>query len=215
MFSIYGISGQTFRGTLEQMPLVGAVRPSLHTRGINREGEGDGVNAITSADLEVAAPHDHEQAVAAYHRMLPRDLERGPLYHAKQVMHVPVISARVDDPVELVWHMLIRHNIRQVPVLDSAQRLVGLVHDRDLLTVLNVDHEQLRDVLKRTASDVMHTPVATADLVTDIRRIARVMLSYGQGGVPILDERENMLGFVSRGDILRAVTTDPPLSLWA
>jgi acetoin utilization protein AcuB len=70
-------------------------------------------------------------------------------------------------------------------------------------------------IMTRIASDVMLTPVATADPVTDIRRIVRVMLSYGQGGVPILDEREHLLGFVSRGDILRAVTTDPPLSLWA
>jgi len=214
MFSIYGISGQTFRGTLEHMPLVSAVRPSMHTRGINQEGEKGSVQTNIPFNLDAIAPHAHEQAVATYRSMLPQELERGPLYHARQVMHAPVITARDDDPVELVWQLLIKHNIRQVPVLDSALRLVGLVHDHDLLTVLNVDHDQLRDVLKRTASDVMHTPVATADLVTDIRRIARVILSYGQGGVPILDERENMVGFVSRGDILRAVTTDPPLSLW-
>jgi acetoin utilization protein AcuB len=144
MFSIYGISGQTFRGALEQMPLVGAVRPSLHTRGINREGEGGLVNAITSGHLQAATPRNHEQVVAAYRRMLPRDLERGPLYHARQVMHTPVITARDDDPVELVWQLLIKHNIRQVPILDSTHRLVGLVHDRDLLTALNVDHDQNR-----------------------------------------------------------------------
>ena len=107
------------------------------------------------------------------------------------------------------------HRIRQVPVLDSALRLVGLVTDRDLLTVLNVEQDQLRDVLVRTASDVMRTPVVTAAPITDIRRIARVMLDYGQSGVPILDEREVLIGFVSRGDILRTVTIEPPLSLWA
>ena len=33
-------------------------------------------------------------------------------------------------------------------------------------------------------------------------------------GVPITNEAGRLLGFVSRGDILRAVVTDPPLSLW-
>lgn len=40
-------------------------------------------------------------------------------------------------------------------------------------------------------------------------------LEHGQSGVPILDERGVPVGFVSRADILHAVTTDPPLSLWA
>jgi CBS domain-containing protein len=50
--------------------------------------------------------------------------------------------------------------------------------------------------------------------VTDIRRIAAVMIDKGVDGVPITNETGRLLGFVSRGDILRAVVTDPPLSLW-
>jgi len=32
--------------------------------------------------------------------------------------------------------------------------------------------------------------------------------------VPIVNEAGVLLGFVSRSDILRAVVTDPPLSMW-
>jgi CBS domain-containing protein len=40
------------------------------------------------------------------------------------------------------------------------------------------------------------------------------MLDHGVDGVPITNETGRLVGFVSRGDILRAVVIDPPLSLW-
>jgi len=56
--------------------------------------------------------------------------------------------------------------------------------------------------------------VVCADPVTDIRRIARVLLDTGLSAVPIAGEAKELLGIVSRGDILRATLADPPLSLW-
>jgi CBS domain-containing protein len=50
--------------------------------------------------------------------------------------------------------------------------------------------------------------------VTDIRRIASVMLTHGVAGVPIVNQSSQLVGFISRSDILQAVVTDPPLSLW-
>jgi acetoin utilization protein AcuB len=214
MFSIYGITGQTFRGTLERMIQVPGVTPALHARAINREGEEIGVEAVAPRPREAATTAGQEQAVAAYRSMLPRELERGPLYHASQVMQAPVITARAEDPVVQVWNLLAEYGIRQVPILDPAHRLVGILNDRDLLTVLNIEEGQVRDVLAKTAADVMRTPVIAADPVTDIRRIARVMLEYRQSGVPILDDSGSLIGFISQGDILRAVVTEPPLSLW-
>ena len=60
----------------------------------------------------------------------------------------------------------------------------------------------------------MSTPVVAAAPITDIRRIASVMLDKGVDGVPVISETGRIMGFVSRSDILRAVVTDPPLSLW-
>lgn len=40
------------------------------------------------------------------------------------------------------------------------------------------------------------------------------MLDRDVDGVPIVNEAGVLLGFVSRSDILRAVVTDPPLSMW-
>ena len=51
-------------------------------------------------------------------------------------------------------------------------------------------------------------------MVGDIRRIAAVMLENRVDGVPITGQGGRLVGFVSRSDILRAVVSDPPLSLW-
>jgi acetoin utilization protein AcuB len=154
------------------------------------------------------------QAIGAYREMLRAEHDRGPLYHAYQIMQRQVVSVASDDAVERAWRILLAQRIHQAPVLDPGYRLVGIVSERDLLTVLNVDEGRVRDVLTKRVSDVMSTPVVTADPVTDIRRIAQVMLEHQVAGVPIVNETEALVGFVSRSDILRAIIADPPLSLW-
>ena len=146
--------------------------------------------------------------------MLPRNLERGPLYHASQIMQTTVIRVNAGDSVAHAWRTLRDHAIRQAPVMDDGARLVGIVSERDLLTALNIEGGHVVESLDRLVRDVMTTPVVAAIPVTDIRRIAAVMIDKGVDGVPITSEAGHLLGFVSRGDILRAVVTDPPLSLW-
>ena len=99
-------------------------------------------------------------------------------------------------------------------MLDATGHLVGIVGERDLLTSFNIDDGQLRDVLFKRVSDVMSTPVVAAAPITDIRRIARVMLDRKVDGVPVVNDGGALLGFISRSDILQAVITDPPLSIW-
>jgi len=67
---------------------------------------------------------------------------------------------------------------------------------------------------KRVA-DAMSQEVITADPVSDIRRVAQVMREYHLMGVPIVNEQDALMGIVSRSDILRAVTNNPPLNMWS
>ncbi len=221
MFSIYGLSGPVFHGTLEELGRIPQVMRRGPIRAVRRiEGEGEGkLEAPGNAAIPPAAPGlgPGEQAIRAYQDILQADQERGPLYHAYQIMQRKVIVVAAGDAVEQAWRVLLEHGIRQAPVLDAGQRLVGIVSERDLLTAINVEQGQVRDVLARSVRDVMTTPVVSADPVTDIRRIADVMLTHGVDGVPIVDDSAQagaLVGFISRSDVLRAVTADPPLSLW-
>lgn len=206
MFSVYGITGRVFSGTLEAMDRVHRLARARSARAIAQDGDEFGVEAV--------AAQPTPEAVRAYRAMLPEDLERGPLIHAAQVMSRPAIALRVDAAVAEAWHTLRDRRIRQAPVLDGADNLVGIVSERDLLTAIDVDGGEVIEHLRRRVRDVMTTPVVAAAPVTDIRRIAAAMLQNGVDGVPIVGEDGRLLGFVSRSDVLRAVIHDPPLSLW-
>ena len=213
MFSLYGISGPIFHGTLETLPRM----PPVNRRGpiIAARRVGDQIEQNPDKEpIDNAHATPARQAVEAYQSMLPKNLERGPLYHANQIMQPNVITVSADADVAVAWRVLVDHRIHEAPVLDANQHLVGIVSERDLLTTLNIDDGEVRDVLRKRVRDVMTSPVVAATPLTDIRRIARVMLERNVDGVPIVNDSGGLQGFVSRSDILNAIVTDPPLSMW-
>ena len=213
MFAIYGISGPLFQGTLESLPRLPPVARRGAVGAVRRVGEQIEVEPFAAPPTPGANPAA-AQAARAYQAMLPQDLERGPLYLANQIMQPQVITVRATDDVAHAWHVLVDNRIHQAPVLDDSRHLVGIVSERNLLTTLNVEAGEVRDVLARRVADVMSTPVVAATPATDIRRIAQVMLERDVDGVPVVNDAGALQGFISRSDILLAVVTDPPLSIW-
>ena len=99
-------------------------------------------------------------------------------------------------------------------MLDAVSHVVGIIGVQNLLTTLAAGERQMDIALARRVDAVMATPVVCASPETDIRRIARVMLEHNVDGVPIVNDSGGLQGFVSRSDILNAIVTDPPLSMW-
>ena len=99
MFSIHGVTGQVFSGTLEEMIRVRALAKARSARTIAQEGDVPGVEAVAGS-----TSRRQEEAVRAYRAMLPPELERGPLYHAEQIMQRRVISQSL--PPTTMWRKL-------------------------------------------------------------------------------------------------------------
>lgn len=214
MFSIYGLTGQIFSGTLEQLEQVRAASPARRVRPIAEDGLEPGPSELAGRPRAHPGAPLQAEALREYEAARHADMERGPLYRAEQIMKRRVIILNADDDVARAWRTLSDNRIHQSPVLDADSRLTGLVSERNLLTALNVEDGVLRDVLARRVSDVMTSPVVSAHPATDIRRIARLMLDYGVDGVPVVAADHALLGFISRSDMLRAVIAEPPVSLW-
>jgi CBS domain-containing protein len=214
MFSVYGVSGQTFRGSLEKLTAVSELSAARRARGVGQDGEEPGpeMRVLRHDNQEEA---QYQKAAQAYRQMLRVPTERGPILHAYQLMSRDVMTLRPDTTVEKAWRQLAARGLGQAPVLDKTLQLVGLVSVQDLLMVINVEDDTVRDILSRTVSDVMTSPVVSADPITDVRRVARVLLDYRLSGLPVVSEQAELVGIITRGDILRALVNDPPLSLWA
>lgn len=212
MFSVYGVTGQAFRGTLEEYLRVTKAKGSKAAPGAKQEAGEFGPEQVGHPGQEADR---YQQAAQAYRQMLQRERERGPVLHAYQLMTRGVFTLAPAMSVEAAWHALANHGVGQAPVLDTGYRLVGMVTSRDLLMSINIEDGRVRDVLSLRVADVMTTPVVSTDPVTDIRRVARVLLESDMPGLPVVSEAGELVGIITRGDLLRALANDPPLSLWA
>ncbi len=186
-----------------------ALEKSRPARVVAQEGDEQGAGVYNRS----AGGH-HEGAVRAYRATLPGETEREPLHLANQIMQRRVITVSAGDDVAQAWRTLRDHRIHQAPVLDENSQLVGIVSERDLLTAITMDEGPASERPGRQVRHVMTTPVVAGAPLTDIRHLAAVMLDCGVDGAPIINDNGFLVGFVSRGDILRAVVANPPLSLW-
>jgi CBS domain-containing protein len=63
----------------------------------------------------------------------------------------------------------------------------------------------VRRITGVTAEDIMTSPVKTASPEDDIEDLATLMVEQKANPVPVVDEEGQMIGIVSRTDLLRVV----------
>lgn len=222
MFSVYGKAGRIFRGSMEGLRHIGAVTAAAKARAaapIGRDPEDQNPAQLVDAEPQPHTAFMHRDAVTAYEQTRVAPHIRQPLTRADEVMNPVVVTLQDSLTVEEAWQLLAKHRVGQAPVVSGDGVLVGLLSRADLMRPERLpgpeSHAMVwRTLLMQSVVDLMWTPVPSVAPETDIRRIARVLLDTGLSGLPVVDERGGVVGFVSRTDILRAVVADPPLDLW-
>ncbi len=225
MFSVYGKTGRTFRGTLEELRQVGPITRTTRSAVVAPIGtDPQDQNPSRFSDLVPAAPATpqdvaHRTALAAYEQTRNPGLPRHPLTRVDAVMSSAVVTIADTSTVEQAWQVLAQGNLGQAPVVDARGMLIGLFTRAELLRPEHLPgpdgHAQAwAEMLAQSVVEVMWSPVPSVSPEADIRRVARVLLDSGLPGLPVADDEGRVIGFVSRSDILRAVVADPPLDLW-
>jgi acetoin utilization protein AcuB len=213
MFAIYDIEGLRFRDTLEKLHRVQQVpatdRLQLHSNVVDDETQSAPGSLGTKAAMTVSS-----QARQAYKDMLHLN-QREPIVHALQLMSHPVTTISMEIDILDALRNFQQLKFKQMPVINTRHQLVGLLTIENLLQFIIIDGDRVQYLKGKQVADAMSPQVITADPIADIRRVARLMHEYHLHGVPIVDEQDNLLGIVSRSDILRAVTNEPPLNLWS
>ena len=206
MFAIYDITGRSFRDTLENLRKVQKIQPTQRS-------------SLRLDDTEIADHHPlANEPRAAYSAQAYRDKlqisEREAIIHAHQIMSFPVATMQMTLGIESAYDRFRNQPHHQLPVLDKSQRIVGMLTERNLLRFMIDNKKLIKNESGKTVADAMSAPVIAADPITDVRRIAKVMLDYQQSAVPITNDQDELIGLVSRSNILQAAASDPPLSLW-
>jgi CBS domain-containing protein len=132
-------------------------------------------------------------------------------------MTEPVVSVGDDTPYREIVDTLAEHGISAVPVVDSFDRVHGVVSESDLLHKVEFSDgaveprlfEGRRRRAARTkaagavARDLMSAPAITAMPDTPIAVAARRMESEQVTRLPVVNELGRLVGIVTRGDLLR------------
>ena len=145
---------------------------------------------------------------------------------AMDVMTTNVITVDANTSVQEVARLLSERGISGVPVVDPADRLVGIVSEGDLLhrvetgtervssrrrslwlDTIASDRELARDYVKshgRAAKDVMTREVVSVTEKTDLAEIAMLLETKRIKRVPVLRDGK-LVGIVSRANLVRAL----------
>jgi CBS domain-containing protein/nucleotide-binding universal stress UspA family protein len=147
------------------------------------------------------------------------------ILHVADVMTRAVSTVRPETPLAEVVDLLLRRDVKAVPVVDEHGRVVGMITGGDLLRrgdlrlrlglKQDLETEALREHLQAltrsrlTARDVMTRPVRTVSPETDLATVIALMARHRVKRVPVVDDRKTLVGIVSRADVLRAIAAAP------
>lgn len=213
MFHIYSTDGQVFSGPLEKLRKYRKVEASEASSGIRRPKSGDDRGNREAPPAPYTAS---EKALTQYHEMLEDSGTPTVVYHAYQVMSQPVVSLPAHLSMRQVSQQFEQHPFSLFPVTDDRRQLVAIISRlRHYETLLGRDGRIDLDATTVAAwAKKSGRTVIAAEPVSDVRRIAEVLVAERLSAVPITEADGRLVGIVSRTDILRCLLSDPPLSIW-
>ncbi len=150
---------------------------------------------------------------------------------AIDVMTGQVITVRENTTVSEAARSLAKHGISAVPVVDGANRVIGMVSEGDLLhraetgterrrawwlDMLASTDQLARDYIKshaETVKDVMTRDVISVTDTTPVADIAVLLETRGIKRVPVLRDGK-LIGIVSRANLIQALAmtvTEPAI----
>ncbi len=118
---------------------------------------------------------------------------------AKILMTRPVICVREDTPVDEVMHVLLRHHISGVPVVDEKDRLVGMISELDLLHMLQEQEQEQIGIKNFVSREVISVPEDAS-----IFEIAEIFLARRVRRLPVVTDGK-VVGIISRRDLIRQI----------
>ena len=145
--------------------------------------------------------------------------------HVRDVMVRGVTAVTSDTPLAEVVELLLRRNVKAIPVVDERRHVVGIITGGDLLRQggldmrLSLKQELDADALRqrlgelarspKTARDVMTRPVRTVQADLDLDGAIRLMAERRVKRLPVVDPGGALVGIVARADVLRAIAALP------
>jgi len=125
----------------------------------------------------------------------------------KDIMIKDIVYTYPDEGVVKAFETLLKYKVSCLPVVDGDKKLIGIITTTDIGYNLILD----KYTLDTKVSDVMTKDVISITPDSTIMDAIKKMDEYGYKGeiinqLPVVDEDNNLIGILSDGDIIRALS---------
>lgn len=122
------------------------------------------------------------------------------------IMTTKPVSVEPSNTVLQAEEIMREQNFRQLPVIKDKE-LIGIITDRDIRSFLGSDsfntlEEQERAKTTKVASVMSNKPIILSP-DDDLRDAVELLIDEKVGGIPVVDEKEGLVGIVTYVDALR------------
>ncbi len=127
---------------------------------------------------------------------------------AHEIMTRDPACCTPDHTVRDAARLMQEHDCGCIPVVDDAQRLIGVITDRDLAcrclaAGLGPD---------TSVAEIMSLSPSSCAPDDDVQYVERIMEERQVRRVPVVDRRGACVGMVSQADVVRAAERSPQVS---
>lgn len=204
MFAIYDNGNMIFRNNAENLSKYNNVQ-SPHKAMLSPDEE------LPYDDYLNKKRQSEHQAINSYKKMANMDMSE-PIYHVKDIMTKTPITININDTLQEAYECLDEHKISHVPLLTSSRKIIGLINNKIILDLLM---NEGKSVLNKHLDAFTFDEIFTTDPLSDIRRVAQVMIEFKLNALPVVDDDGILQGMVSKTDIINAVSHIPHFQLWS
>jgi CBS domain-containing protein len=123
---------------------------------------------------------------------------------ARDVMTPDPACCTPNTTLDDVAKLMAQHDCGEIPVIDPADRIIGVVTDRDIVCRVVA---QGKNPMAYTAENCMSDPVITVNADATIAEVVATMEKHQIRRVPVVDKNDSCVGIISQADI--SWTGDP------
>ena len=139
---------------------------------------------------------------------------------AVDIMTKKVVTVGRHTVLSEVAELMALKGVSGVPVLDDNGGIAGVISSKDFLAVMGAkDSMNFMEVIahclrggscvsapisKKTAEDIMTSPAITVKAHVTVGEISSILSLNKINRVPVVDDRGELLGIISRADIVRS-----------
>jgi len=130
----------------------------------------------------------------------------------EEIMSSPVVSVTSGTTVATAASILLRHNIKALPVIDDRAFVIGIITAADIARNMATGSLQvLATFVERwfavpgsplTVASIMTTDVSTVCVTTSIAKLVPIFAAYGHHHIPVLDTQEKLAGMITQADLI-------------